>query len=196
MSGALADGQAAQFAADPFEGGGPREVVTDGDGLDAAPDPGALPDAAAAEAMFEAMSALEPEQAAELRERWGAEAAANLRHAAAAARAFDSPALSAFLEECGLGDHPALIEAAARIGRRLAGHEPGKAAGQGTADSAAGPRQSAAFDRQIEDLTAQIHDAAQRGDLRQVDRLSRRRDGLAESLWGGQAIIGRDQRSL
>lgn len=196
MSGALADGQVAEFAADPLEDGGPGAAATDGDGPDAAPDPEALPDVAAAEAMFEAMSALEPEQAAELRERWGGEAAANLRHAAAAARAFDSPALSAFLEDSGLGDHPALIEAAARIGRRLAGDEPAGEVGKGAAEAPADARRSAALDRQIEDLTARIHDAAQRGDLRQVDRLSRQRDGLAESLWGGQAIIGRDQRSL
>lgn len=192
----MADGQAAEFAADPLEDGGPREAVTEGDRPDTAPEPDARPDAAATEAMFAAMGELEPAQAAELRQRWGAEAAANLRHAAAAARAFDSPALSAFLEDSGLGDHPALIEAAARIGRRLAGDEPARASGRGAADGAAGQRQDGALDRQIEELTAQIHDAAQRGDPRQVDRLSRRRDGLAERLWGGQAIIGRDQRSL
>jgi hypothetical protein len=201
MSGGPAINGAPEAAAEAVEaaaqldGGEAAEAGTAAETPEAAAEPGALPDAAATEAMFEAMSALEPEQTAELRALWGAEAAANLGFAMSAASELESPGLIALLEEGGLGDHPALIEAAAKIGRRLAG-EPGAATPPPAAAPPGAERRQGALDQQIDQLTAEIHDAAQRGDLRRVDRLSRRRDDLAERLWGGQPIIGRDQRSL
>lgn len=157
-----------------------------------------VPDAQATEAMFEAMAALDADEAAALRERWGEDAAANLGLAMSVSRDFTSPALAAFLEESGMGDHPALVEAAATIGRRLAeltSAAEATAACGGDGVSPSEP-QNGALDQQIEALTAQIHDAAQRSDLRLVDRLSQRRDALAERLWGGRPIIGREQRTL
>ncbi len=71
-------------------------------------------------AVLEAMAAADPEAAAALRAEWGRDFAGNLALARRGAQALATPDLVALLDDSGLGDHPALIRAAAEIGRRLA----------------------------------------------------------------------------
>ena len=71
-------------------------------------------------AVLAAMAAADPEAAADLRAEWGADFAGKLELARRGAQALATPDLVALLDDSGLGDHPALIRAAAEIGRRLA----------------------------------------------------------------------------
>ena len=91
------------------------------DGLDDGPPP--VPDEVTPEqidAVFADMAAVDEAGAESLRAQWGDAAGANLRFATAAYETLYTPELKALLDDPAVGNSPALLDAAAKIGRRLA----------------------------------------------------------------------------
>jgi len=84
--------------------------------------PDAIPNQAQTDAIFGVMSEADPDAAAALKSEWGQNAAHNVSFARAAVSTFASSELIVHLDETGLGNHPALIAAAAEIGCRPTHH--------------------------------------------------------------------------
>ncbi len=109
----------------------------------------------------------------------------------------------ALLDDQELGDHPAVLDFAAKVGRRLAdgGTATAAAPEQGsrqevprmrtTSEDAPGP-----LDDELVDLTRQIHDAQDRNDRALRDRLVRQREGIAARLYGTGPVVGGDGRTI
>lgn len=121
-------GEGPEQEAGPFRGEG--DPAGDGPAPVAAPDAGAILDAATTEAVFADLAKADPDITAALRRQWGADAAVNLTFARAAVDTVVSQELVDFLEGVELdgqplSHHPAIWETAARIGRMLAG-DPGR----------------------------------------------------------------------
>ena len=88
-------------------------------------EPANVQDKEVVEYVFAEMEKLNPNVAASLRTRWGGDAQANLAYAQSAVDKLTSRDLNDFLETVDkdsvpLGNHPAVIDLAARIGRLLA----------------------------------------------------------------------------
>jgi hypothetical protein len=128
---------------------------------------------------FAVMSGVDQVGAEALRERWGADADANLAYARSAVSALATSELIEALEESGLGDHPAVIEVAARIGRQLAGEAAGDWVGSDHVLT-----ESASLNDRHRRLTEQLHAAMDRGDRRAAETLDRARTQVAEALSG------------
>ena len=164
----------------------------DGDGLTALLDPLYRPPDAFSpkqvEASFAAMKEMDPEGAADLERAWATDAGDNLAYAVKAAKVVMTKELARELTETGIGDHPALVRAAAQLGRLL---EHGEAA-QPLAD-VRGRLQSLtkesktmhetddeAFQAELEKQTEAIRNAQLDGDHMKATRLDKQRRRFIE----------------
>ncbi len=150
-------------AAGPLRGEG--DPAGDDPAPVAAPDAGAILDAATTEAVFADLAKVDPGITAALRRQWGADAAVNLTFARAAVDTVVSQELVDFLEDVELdgqplSHHPAIWETAARIGRMLA-RDPGRPGSvEGAPLQPRGTRTTMEHDRieeRIDELMALMH---------------------------------------
>lgn len=107
-------------------------------------------------------------RAAGLRARWGADAAANLRHAEAFGRTH--PDVRDALYRAGFGDHPAIVEVAAMLGRRYGAPAPRPVAAPAAAAPFDGDAETA-FEDALAATRARIAEAQARGQNARAARL-------------------------
>lgn len=132
------------------------------------------------------------EAESELRKEWGKDYDGNLNVANRAIKQFAGDEMVEFLNGTELkdggvlGNHPAMVRLFAKLGRQM------------SEDGVIQPvDQEEAKDLQgkMEDLTAKIHAAHQKGDRITVEKLSRERSEIAERLYGEQPIVGSGGRA-
>ena len=189
-------GEGPEHGAGPFRGEGDPAGASPAP-PEAAPDAGAIPDAATTEAVFADLAKADPDITAALRRQWGADAAKNLAFARAAVDAFAGRDLVDFLEGVELdgqplAHHPAIWETAARIGRMLA-RDPGKPGSVRVAPSQPrGPGtngEKEKIEERIDDLMALMHSDKAKY---QSERVQRELRALYGRLYGDRPIVGRD----
>lgn len=146
-------------------------------------------------AVLAAMTAADPEAAAALQAEWGADFGGRIELARRGARALATPELVALLEDSGLGDHPALIRAAAEIGRHLAEPDPGAAPGP---DAAATPEGlDAAELERLESEIDRLHGLqASQPQAYRSERTQRSLARLYARRYGRGPLVGEGQRRL
>lgn len=131
------------------------------------------------------------EAVAGLRQQWGRDFDANVRHAQHAADEFGLPKdwlATATVDGVPLGNHPNFLKAFAAIGRRVG--EDGFHAAEMTED-----RQKS-LEQKHRELTAQMHAANQRGDKQEALRLQDERAKISEQLTGGGPLVGANMRTF
>lgn len=138
-------------------------------------------------AVLAAMTAADPDAAAALQAEWGADFGGQIALARQGAQALATPELVALLEDSGLGDHPALIRAAAEIGRRLADTRSDASAAADVPDAAELERLEAEIDR-LHGLQASQPQAYR------SERTQRSLARLYARRYGRGPLVGEDQR--
>lgn len=129
---------------------------------------------------------------AELRKAWGADFEANQNHARKAVQEFGDDDFKAFvnsktIDGVPLGNHPVFTRAFAVIGRRM---------GEDTLHVGISGDQRKSAEDQINTLTTAAHDARQKGDTAESDRLFRERDQLTAKIYGTGSVVGADARNV
>ena len=145
--------------------------------------------------VFAEMEKLNPNVAASLRTRWGGDAQANLAYAQNAVDKLTSRDLNDFLETVDrdgvpLGNHPAVIDLAARIGRLLA-------AGSSPSSSGTDKRKGVNTSNQgIQSRIDKIHEFSFTDPSKYKSHpIQDELQGLYEKLHGGQPIVGAGGRT-
>lgn len=157
------------------------------------------PDEKTVDAAFDVMSRSDSRTATALRREWGADASSNLKYAKIVSDEFMTPALKELLTvEIGnngmLGDHPVVMDLAAKIGRRLAQERGNQTYTQETISMPENQRQQ--IEGLREDLTEQIHEAQMHGKSSKAKRLMAQREKLTARLFGNGPIIGQGSRYI
>lgn len=128
---------------------------------------------------------------AQLQREWGPDYEANKQVAIRAARTFGDQALADFLstthvDGVKLGDHPMLVKAFAKIGRRM---------GEGGFMDVVSSDERGSLEQQLSELTREMLNAHDSGDRMKAQEIDKRRGDIARRLTGGQPIVGRQGRS-
>ena len=179
--------------------GADDETVTVSGGMDFANNPEHIGQALEAMSWWDSDEAGEPDgdRVSQLKAKWGSDMGANLAHFQAFALAH--PDIYEVLDAAGFGDHPAIVEAGAMLGRKYAtvAGDPGqittRKAGAKTMDSMATNQ----IEARIEAIRDDIDKAQARQDTTKANKLYQEALGLEALLPGGtDPIIGQAGRSV
>lgn len=163
-------------------------------GLDAAD----VPDTATTAEILEEMAKADAPATAALRQQWGGEAARNIAFAQSAVRQLATAELISLLDGAevngvAIGSHPALVQAAAHVGRLLAGADGGPSPARGPRGGT--DRPSSAESRTMRGRLDELHGLQFADPVRYRSEAVQRELGrLYDRLHGGAAIVGRDGR--
>lgn len=143
---------------------------------------------------FREMSWWDADKANALRTRWGNDAGNNLRFADAFATQHSD--IAAVLTSNGLIDHPAIIEAAAMLGRRFA-TVPGDSANirQGEERPMGDPLSRDDFNEQVDKLRERAAVASARGNTQLANELSEEERQLYDRQGGASGIVDGSTRT-
>lgn len=130
-------------------------------------------------------------RSAELRQRWGADAGANI----AIARSFAAqhPDIAAVIDRNGLGDHPAIIEAVAMLGRRVAVGELRPATAQTAPQhrtAPAAPVDRVTLDDDLSGIRERIRRAQAEGHTALANRLYQAEQAAIAARGGSRPVVG------